>query len=295
MAEPEPIPFNHIVALPHHRTGTMNSTLFPAAESYVRYTAESLLPDKEEEATTGEPRSEASNALDHHSPSPSDSGQREMDEDWPREMTPLPTMNAMEDFSSSSSGSEDGDEDSPSEETSTKTRDTRDVSGKEDDDSSSSSEAEDSGLDYQDGPFRRPATTGSMKAVLRSTSSVQASHAAAAATSNNTSTSANRGNRTGTNPTRSKHKRNARNNRFEARLSAVNGVISPSKLTAGQAPIPGKGGSAANVVRDRQCPLCLVAYARDANVKSHFAACVERNGNPQGLFWYSHPSIRSRR
>lgn len=69
------------------------------------------------------------------------------------------------------------------------------------------------------------------------------------------------------------------------RLDAVNGVVIPSRLPAGEVPeILPSHAKAATPLRF-ECPRCEGPFARKDHVKSHFPACVERNGNPDGLRW----------
>ena len=77
----------------------------------------------------------------------------------------------------------------------------------------------------------------------------------------------------------------ARTKKKEDRLNAVNGVVIPSKLAVGQSPwmAPPQSGSSATL--DFACPLCKGYFNKMDHVKSHFPACVDRNGNPDGLRW----------
>lgn len=69
------------------------------------------------------------------------------------------------------------------------------------------------------------------------------------------------------------------------RLSAVNGVVIPSKLAAGQLPYTGPYQPGDSATLNLSCPLCKGPFGRADHVKSHFPACVDRNGNPDGLRW----------
>ena len=71
--------------------------------------------------------------------------------------------------------------------------------------------------------------------------------------------------------------------RFYERLNPVNGVAIPSKLRAGESPV--KFISRANNLTPRPflCPICKGSFAKRDGVKSHFVACVEQNGNPDGV------------
>ena len=69
------------------------------------------------------------------------------------------------------------------------------------------------------------------------------------------------------------------------RLDAVNGVVIPSKLADGRVPTnlgsKARDGKTLNLF----CPLCKGAFGKKDHVKSHFPACVKRNGNPDGRKW----------
>lgn len=68
-------------------------------------------------------------------------------------------------------------------------------------------------------------------------------------------------------------------------LNAVNGVVIPSKLAPGESPktVPSLARPGASL--DFMCPLCDQSFGKKDHVKSHFPACVNRNGNPDGLRW----------
>ena len=86
---------------------------------------------------------------------------------------------------------------------------------------------------------------------------------------------------TNTQPFQSEERR-----RHYARLAAVNGVFSPSKLELGQSPIkiiPRKGTD--GTIRDKKCPICGSGFARMKHVETHFLACVGKNGNPEAKKW----------
>ena len=81
-------------------------------------------------------------------------------------------------------------------------------------------------------------------------------------------------------------KRRSRRNSFFADLAACNGVIIPSKLEPGEAPRikkqsnrnpPKTGGS--------ECSICGERFGQKHHLQQHFAACVNRNGNPDGHYW----------
>ena len=69
------------------------------------------------------------------------------------------------------------------------------------------------------------------------------------------------------------------------KLDAVNGVISASKLGPGQSPQAHTSQAKSGDPLNFTCPLCLGPFGTKAHVKSHFPACVGRNGNPMGLSW----------
>ena len=80
-------------------------------------------------------------------------------------------------------------------------------------------------------------------------------------------------------------KRRSRRN-FFADLEACDGVVIPSKLKPGEAPRvikqsrrnpPDTGG--------HECPICGERFGLKHHVQQHFAACVNRNGNPDGHHW----------
>ena len=72
---------------------------------------------------------------------------------------------------------------------------------------------------------------------------------------------------------------------FNNRLDAVNGVVIPSKLLPGLLPNKHQSKANADAHLSMFCPRCDGAFAKRDHVKSHFAACVGRNGNPDGLRW----------
>ena len=71
------------------------------------------------------------------------------------------------------------------------------------------------------------------------------------------------------------------------RLEAVNGVVIPSKLAEGELPKNLASRTRANTPLHWLCPICRGAFGQKDHVKSHFPACVERNGNPYGMRWDS--------
>lgn len=71
------------------------------------------------------------------------------------------------------------------------------------------------------------------------------------------------------------------------RLDSVNGVVIPSKLAERELPKNLASQARANTPLHLLCPICRGAFAKKDHVKSHFPACVDRNGNPYGLRWDS--------
>ena len=80
-------------------------------------------------------------------------------------------------------------------------------------------------------------------------------------------------------------KPSARTKLFNDKLAAVNGIIIPSKLLPGTLPIKHKSMASPDAHLTMLCPRCKGAFGKRDHVKSHFAACVGRNGNPGGLRW----------
>ena len=78
----------------------------------------------------------------------------------------------------------------------------------------------------------------------------------------------------------------ARKKKFNDRLNAVNGVVVPPKLPAGKKPqTPFSRSRSSTLFLQLACPLCKSRFGRRDHVRSHFAACVDRNGNPGGVRW----------
>ena len=69
------------------------------------------------------------------------------------------------------------------------------------------------------------------------------------------------------------------------RLAAVNGVVIPSKNPPGTKPVIQISQAVDTDYLPYTCPICKSLYGTPAHVKSHFPACVERNGNPTGARW----------
>ena len=66
-------------------------------------------------------------------------------------------------------------------------------------------------------------------------------------------------------------------------LAAINGVMIPSKIPPGQT--PNQGIWVAKEIYVHPCSICGRRFFRKEQVKSHMPACVERNGNPNGVRW----------
>lgn len=89
---------------------------------------------------------------------------------------------------------------------------------------------------------------------------------------------------TRTDQTRTPAQRAARQARFKQRLAVVNGIASPSKVPRGHRPVvPAPRKRRSDLIYP--CARCAHRCAFRENVRSHFPACVERNGNPDGLRW----------
>ena len=69
----------------------------------------------------------------------------------------------------------------------------------------------------------------------------------------------------------------------EEGLAAVNGIIIPSKLSTGQ--VLSQGDYERNEHQVHPCIICDRKFAMRHQVRSHFIACVKRNGNPTGARW----------
>lgn len=84
---------------------------------------------------------------------------------------------------------------------------------------------------------------------------------------------------------RSQGQESERTRHMVDRLNAVDGIVIPSRLAAGEVPeiLPSRAKPFTPL--PFSCPLCQGPFARKDHVRSHFPACVERNGNPDGLRW----------
>ncbi len=72
---------------------------------------------------------------------------------------------------------------------------------------------------------------------------------------------------------------------FKNRLAAVNGVVIPSTLADGQRPLTLPSQARAGTPALLSCPRCQSRFVQRDHVRSHFPACITRNGNPEGLRW----------
>ena len=71
--------------------------------------------------------------------------------------------------------------------------------------------------------------------------------------------------------------------REAAALAAVNGVFSPSCVSAGQGPWQGNWVYTTDKIYP--CPICGRRFAGKYHVKSHFPTCVARNSSPNAAHW----------
>lgn len=86
-------------------------------------------------------------------------------------------------------------------------------------------------------------------------------------------------------PTQGPRYESERKTRFNDRLNAVSGVVVPAKLGL-RTPVQTQSSmSYSSTQLEFPCPLCKSLFGRRDHVKSHFVACVNRNGNPDGLKW----------
>lgn len=76
-----------------------------------------------------------------------------------------------------------------------------------------------------------------------------------------------------------------------AKFNKVNGVVSPSLLEPGQAPIKSPWvrrrdyASINSRIKNKPCAICGDCFKKSKQLKIHFVLCVHRNGNPQGYYW----------
>ena len=85
-------------------------------------------------------------------------------------------------------------------------------------------------------------------------------------------------------PTQGPRYQSARKKTFHDRLNAVNGVVIPPKVSARKI-VQSQSQSRSSTPLHFSCPVCKSPFGKRDHVRSHFAACVERNGNPGGLRW----------
>ncbi len=84
--------------------------------------------------------------------------------------------------------------------------------------------------------------------------------------------------------TRTADQRAARQRSFHQRLASVNGIASPSRVARGCRPwVPPPPKRRSSLIYP--CARCAHRCSNKGNVRQHFPACVERNGNPDGLRW----------
>lgn len=82
--------------------------------------------------------------------------------------------------------------------------------------------------------------------------------------------------------------RSVRAAKYQAKLAAVSGVVTPSKRAPGEMPL--KPPDTLTRSNDKHslrccCPICGAAFTRNYHVQSHFVTCEARNGNPNGARW----------
>ena len=79
---------------------------------------------------------------------------------------------------------------------------------------------------------------------------------------------------------------------YYSRLAQVNGVVTPSKRLFNEEPLQPSGmQSNTSSASGFPCPICRAKYSQRENIKAHFVACVERNGNPRGRRWNDGPQV----
>ena len=77
-----------------------------------------------------------------------------------------------------------------------------------------------------------------------------------------------------------------RKKKFNDRLNAVNGVVIPPKLPPRKkSQVQPSQSRPSSTPLQISCPLCKSLFGKKDHVRSHFPACVDRNGNPDGLRW----------
>ena len=83
-----------------------------------------------------------------------------------------------------------------------------------------------------------------------------------------------------------------------SRLKASSGIVFASQLQPGQSPsklVELTKIRHAERVRKVSCPICGALFATPYHLQGHFPVCVQRNGNPDGLFWDETLPLRWRR
>lgn len=99
-------------------------------------------------------------------------------------------------------------------------------------------------------------------------------------------------------PTAEHQEPSKRAKRFWSKLKASSGVVFASQLQPGQSPFKPKDLTRyrhADRVRNVSCPICRALFASPYHIQAHFPVCVQRNGNPDGLFWDETLPLRWRR
>lgn len=99
-------------------------------------------------------------------------------------------------------------------------------------------------------------------------------------------------------PTIEPQSTSTRARKFWSRLKAGSGVVIASQLRPGSSPsrpIELTKLRRAGRVRDVSCPICGGLFAKPYHLQGHFPVCVQRNGNPNGLFWDETLPLRWRR
>ncbi len=73
---------------------------------------------------------------------------------------------------------------------------------------------------------------------------------------------------------------------MDDQLAAISGIVTPSKVPAGQKPWrPTETSGNAYPLSTKICIVCGSATMPE-RVKSHFVACMHANGNPMGAQWW---------
>ena len=84
---------------------------------------------------------------------------------------------------------------------------------------------------------------------------------------------------------RGRHPPSERTRVMNQRLESVNGVVSASKLAPGMLPVAYRSQAKSGYSLSLACPVCGGLFGKLDHVRSHFPACVDKNGNPLGLRW----------